>query len=96
MTFSPSMLQNQIEFLTAAQLLHNPCAPAGDAEFQQLRSADPQSRPGQERYLRVLASAYPNHAVCSLTVLEGIPTVLPNGCTRVFCQAAVLFDPSCY
>jgi hypothetical protein len=84
----------QTEFLTAAQLLHNPCTPAGNAEFQQLSPADPQNRPDQERYLRVLASAYPDHSVCSLTVLEGIRTSCRTGARwRVFCQAAVLVNP---
>jgi hypothetical protein len=80
-----------IEFLSAAQLLHNPCAPAGEDEFQQLPAADPQNRPDQERYLRVLASAYPNYSVCAITMLEGIRTSCRTGARwRVFCQAAVL------
>lgn len=81
----------QTEFLTAAQLAYNPCAPAGDNEFEQLPAADPQTRPDQERYLRVLASAYPDHSVCSITVLEAVRTCCRTGARwRVFCQAAVL------
>ena len=84
----------QTEFLTAAQLVHNPCAPAGDEEFQRLPAADPQNRPDQERYLRVLASAYPDYSVCSITMLEGIRTSCRTGARwRVFCQAAVLVHP---
>jgi hypothetical protein len=85
---------SQTEFLTAAQLIYNPCAPAGDDEFQRLPAADPQHRPDQERYLRVLASAYPDHSVCSITVLEGIRTSCRTAARwRVFCQAAVLIHP---
>lgn len=81
----------QTEFLTAAQLVHNPCAAAEDHEFHSLPAADAQHRPDQERYLRVLASAYPDHCVCSITVLEGIRTSCRTGTKwRVFCQAAVL------
>ena len=84
---------SQTEFLTATQLMYNPCAPAGDDEFQRLPAADPQHRPDQERYLRVLASAYPDHSVCSITVLEGIRTSCRTAARwRVFCQAAVLIN----
>src|SRR5690348_3959516 len=41
----------QTEFLTAAQLVHNPCAAADDGEFHSLPAADAQHRPDQERYL---------------------------------------------
>lgn len=79
------------DFLTAAQLAYNPCAPAGHHEFDRLPSADPQNRPDRERYLRVLASAYPDYYVCSITVLEGVRTSCRTGARwRVFCQAAVL------
>ena len=58
---------------------------------KRLPSADPQNRPNQERYLRVLASAYPDHSVCSITLLEGVRTSCRTGARwRVFCQAAVL------
>jgi hypothetical protein len=49
----------ETEFLNRAQLTYDPCAPAADHEFHRLPAADPQNRPDQERYLRVLASAYP-------------------------------------
>jgi hypothetical protein len=82
---------HQTEFLNTAQLAYNPCAPATHEDFHRLSAADPQHRPDQERYLRVLASAYPDYCVCSLTVLEGVRTSCRTGTRwRVFCQAAVL------
>lgn len=82
------------EFLTAAQLVFNPCAPQTMMSSIRLPPADPQNRADQERYLRVLASAYPDHCVCSITVLEGIRTSCRTGSRwRVFCQAAVLSHP---
>ena len=84
----------ETEFLKRAQLTYNPGAPAADHEFHRLPAADPQNRPDQERYLRVLASAYPDYHVYSLTVLEGVRTSCRTGTRwRVFCQAAVLKHP---
>lgn len=81
----------ETEFLNQVQLAYNPCAPANQEEFHRLPAADPQHLPDPERYLRVLASAYPHYHVCSLTVLEGVRTSCRTGVRwRVFCQAAVL------
>jgi len=82
------------DFLTPAELAYDPCAAADDHDFKDLPAADPQTRPDQERYLRVLASAYPDYAVCSVTVFEGVRTSCRTGIrSRVFCQAAVLRHP---
>jgi hypothetical protein len=81
----------ETEFLNRTQLTYNPCAPAVDDDFERLPAADPQNRPDPERYLRVLASAYPDYSVCSLTVLEGVRTSCRTGKRwRIFCQAALL------
>jgi|GEM_PF-2006623 len=82
------------DFLTPAELAYDPRAAADDHDFKDLPAADPQTRPDQERYLRVLASAYPDYAVCSITVFEGVRTSCRTGIrSRVFCQAAVLRHP---
>ncbi|WP_447986383.1 hypothetical protein [Nitrospira sp. Nam74] len=84
----------QTEFLNRAELAYNPCAPATDEDFHRIPAADPQHRPDRQRYLRVLASAYPDYCVSSLTVLEGVRTSCRTGTRwRVFCQAAVLHHP---
>ncbi|WP_447985581.1 hypothetical protein [Nitrospira sp. Nam74] len=84
----------ETEFLKRAQLTYKPCAPASDEDFHRIPAADPQHRPDRERYLRVLASAYPDYCVCSLTALEGVRTSCRTGTRwRVFCQAAVLHHP---
>ena len=81
----------ETEFLDEGQVTCNPCAPATDEDFHGIPAADPQYRPDRERYLRVLASAYSDYCVCSLTVFEGVRTSCRTGTRwRVFCQAAVL------
>lgn len=81
---------HEVEFVNEEQVGLHPTA-ATEEDFRNLPPADPQDRLEQERYLRILSSAYPNCRVRSLTLFEGIRTSCRTGAPwRVFCQAAVL------